>query len=174
MELNALVHNQFDGFRDPCKIISNQTEEITSFFDPARGYLQAIGGESSVNEALAYFSHSDKKSGIVLYVKRSFEESRSFVFTHVNGSWRDVTANYLGPLPLAKDDYIVVPQYGRTARILTFDAADSQLHHKLWIRWDGTRFQPTSVAPSDWRCPDVYGKRRMFPEEEILAVCSTK
>jgi hypothetical protein len=48
-----------------CKIISNQTEEITTFFDPAGGYVQAIGARVPVNEALAYFSNSAKKSAII-------------------------------------------------------------------------------------------------------------
>ncbi|HET6421163.1 MAG TPA: hypothetical protein VFG19_13465, partial [Geobacteraceae bacterium] len=59
------------------------------------------------------------------------------------------------------------PQYGRTARVLTFDGA--RFHHKLWLTWDGTKFTASTARKMPgWRCPDSY---RYFSPSERKQYC---
>jgi hypothetical protein len=148
------------GFENACKAISNQIEETKAFFDQARGYLYVEGGEGDMDgdEALAYFSEHAPKSGITLLSSRFFDGFNVFALAYHSGQWQNVTSHYLGSLQLSEYDYVVVPQYGRTARVMTYDPKNSEFHHKLWLHWDGVKFQPTIVKPTDWRCPDVYNK----------------
>ncbi len=147
-----------------CDVISEQTEDTHVIFDKSHGFLQLVTGQELVNDALAYFSGTKPNPGVILYVKRSDTEFHSFVFTYADQKWQDVTERYLGHLHLQKYDYIVVPQYGLTARVLTIDPkADSdteagKFHHKMWLHWNGERFEKVNEKPSDWRCPDVYSR----------------
>jgi len=151
-------------FRYLCDVIAEQTEDTHVLFDKARGFLQLVTGQELVNDALAYFSGTKSNPGVVLYVKRSDTEFHSFVFTYADQKWQNVTERYLGHLHLQKYDYIVVPQYGVTARVLTIDpkadpdAEAGKFHHKMWLRWDGEKFQKVSEKPADWRCPDTYSR----------------
>ena len=156
-------------FRDLCLIISDQTEDTNAFFDKAREFLHIIWGESSVNEALSYFAGASSTPGVILYMKRYGSEFQPFVFAYRNDEWRDLTKDYLGPFHLAPNDYIVVPQYGRTARVLTFDPEKQTFHHKLWLHWTGLKFEAETAKPKDWRCPDSYS--RYFTPEDRRQCC---
>ena len=171
IELRNLVHAEFDplpfDFSDLCKVISEQTEDGVVFYDGSRAFFQVIWGESEVNEAVTYFSDRANTPGVVLYVNRVDTIYRAFVFTYADNRWHDVTAQYLGPFHLGKKDYIVVPQYGRTARVLTYDG--KQFHHKMWLTWDGTKFNAsTAKKMPGWRCPDSY---RYFAPSERRQYC---
>ncbi len=171
IELHSLVHADeptFD-FSDLCKVISKQTEDGVVFFDRSRGFFQVIWGEPVFNEAIAYFSGASNTPGVMLYVNRADEIWRAFVFAYRNNKWQDVTRQYLGPFHLGKKDYIVVPQYGRTARVLTFGEASNRFHHKMWLTWDGTKFMASTAKNiPGWKCPDSY---QYFPPAERGQYC---
>jgi len=157
IELHSLVHADeppFD-FTDLCKVISEQTEDGVVYYDRSNGFFQVMWGEPVFNEAVAYFSGASNTPGVILYVNRADETWRAFVFAYRNNKWKDVTTLYLGPFRLGRKDYIVVPQYGRSARVITFDG--KRFHHKLWLTWNGTKFTAsTAKEMPGWRCPDSY------------------
>jgi hypothetical protein len=43
----------------------------------------------------------------------------------------------------------MAPQYGRTARVLTFNDQSYRFRHKMWLTWDGTKFTASIVK----KCP---------------------
>ena len=63
-------------------------------------------------------------------MKRFDDQFQPFVFAYRDDEWRNVTKDYLGAFHLAPNDYIVVPQYSRTARVLTFNS-DKQTFHQV-------------------------------------------
>ena len=171
IDLSPVVHagEATDGnFNSLCKDIAQQTEDGVVFFDRNNAFLQLIwGDEGIVNDAIAYFSGPSKSPGVILYVTRRDIDWRPYVFEYRNDKWKDVTNKYLGPFRLNKSDYIVVPQYGRTARVLTHDGM--RFHHKLWLTWDGTKFvASTAKKVPGWRCPDSY---RYFDPSERRQYC---
>ncbi len=169
IEVSPFVHTDFPlKFDNLCRMISDQTEDTRAVFDSAHGFLHIVWGEPMMNEALAYFAGGSNKPGVVLYMKRFDTDFHPFVFAYRNQQWHDVTKEYLGSLNLTNKDYIVVPQYGRTARILTYDDNTSTFHHKLWLHWNGAQFEPQTAKPKDWRCPDSY---RYFPAQERHQFC---
>jgi len=170
IDLHPIVHKGEAplGFQDLCDAISEQSEDGVVVFDQQRAFLHLLfGDEATISDAIAYFSSKSNSPGIILYVTRIDIDWQAFVFEYRNNKWKDVTAQYLGPFHLGKHDYIVVPQYGRTARVLTFDGA--RFHHKLWLTWDGTKFTASTARKMPgWRCPDSY---RYFSPSERKQYC---
>jgi hypothetical protein len=175
IELDKFVSPENEStFSSLCDTISGQTEDTHVLFDKAHGFLHLVTGQEVVNSALAYFAGGAGKPGVILYVKRFDTDFHSFVFTYADRKWQNVTERYLGPLHLQKNDFIIVPQYGRTARVLAIDpkadpdTAAGKFHQKLWIRWTGDKFEP-AAKPADWRCPDSYN--RFFPAADRAQYC---
>ena len=150
-----------------CAEVSGQTPDTVPLFDRAHGYMQLLTeGEPEVaNEAIAYFS-TPNDSGVMLYAEMFDTKFQSFVMAYRDKRWEDVTAQYLGPFHITKKDYIIVPQYGRTARVLTYDG--DRYKHKLWLTWTGTKFEEAPGKPAGWRCPDGY---RYFRAEDRAQLC---
>lgn len=160
IELFPVVHageaTDFD-FESLCKCITQQREDNVTVLDRTNGYLQIFWDDEQVNDAIAYFSGPAGSPGVILYVTRSLDSWRAFVFIYRDKKWQDVTARYLGQFNLSEKDYIVAPQYGRTARVITFDDKTNRFHHKLWLTWDGTKFNASSAKKMPgWHCPDTY------------------
>jgi hypothetical protein len=172
IEVSRFVHVEEKlNFRDLCQEISDQSLDTYAVFDKSRGFLQIVwGGDiSDMTDALAYFSGRSSRSGVILYMKRDGEQSfQPFVFTYQNEEWHDVTKDYLGEFKLGPSDYIVVPQYGRTARVVTYNAEKREFHHKLWLHWNGVKFEAQASKPKDWRCPDSY---RYIGDDERPQCC---
>lgn len=170
IDLHPLVHKGeaplgFDGL---CSVVSQQSEDGVVVFDRNHAFLHLLFGDQAiVGDAITYFSSSTRSFGVMLYVTRYEEDWSAYVFEFRNNKWIDVTAQYLGPFHLGKKDYIVAPQYGRTARVLTYDG--KQFHHKMWLTWDGTKFNASSAKKvPGWRCPDSY---RYFSPSERRQYC---
>lgn len=151
------------GFDARCKQIAEQTEDGLTIYDRSRGYLHLIFGSPSISVSLAYFA-----PGVILYVSRWDEEWRSFAFAWRDGKWLDVTKEYLGMLNLRTDDLLIVPQYGRTLRVLT--RTGDAFKHRQWLTWDGRRFQAldAKTGRATWRCPDSF---RYFESTERAQYC---
>jgi hypothetical protein len=148
------------GFEARCKQLAEQTEDGIVVFDKARGYLHLVFGSPVISTSLAYFS-----PGVMLYVSRADDEWNAFAFAWRDGKWVDVTKEYLGPLNLASDDLLILPQYGRTLRVL------NAFRHKQWLTWDGKRFKPldAKTGKATWRCPDGL---RYFEPKQRAQYCS--
>jgi hypothetical protein len=170
IELYNLVHaNEApSSFYSLCTSISEQAEDNVVVYDRAHAFLHILwGDEADINDAVAYFSSTTKTPGIILFVTRYAEDWRAFVFIYEHKKWNDVTAKYLGQLQLGKRDYIVVPQYGHSARVLSYHG--NRFHHKMWLTWDGKKFTPsTAKKMPGWRCPDSY---RYFAPSERKQYC---
>jgi hypothetical protein len=150
-----------------CCEVSQQTEDAHAVFDRNHGFFQIFYEDPLITDAIAYFNGIAKSSGVMLYVTRDDTDWQSYVFMFSNNKWHDVTTQYLGPFHLGKKDYIVVPQYGRSARVLTYDG--KRFHHKMWLTWDGTKFNAsTAKKMPGWRCPDSY---RYFAPSERAQYC---
>jgi hypothetical protein len=156
------------GFDGQCRVISQQTEDGIVVFDRLRGFLHIFAGDAKINTALAYFAGAKGSPGVTLYVNRWDDDWKIFVLAWIDGKWRDVTANYLGPLNLAPEDYLVAPQYGRTIRVLRRDG--DRFRHQRWLTWDGRSFQPLDekTGRSTWRCPESY---RYFHPADRAVYC---
>lgn len=167
VELSRFVHvDNPMKFENLCEMISDQTSDTNAVFDKARGYLQIVWGSGEMSEALAYFGGAGRTPGVFLYTQT--EGVHAMVFAYREQEWRDVTKEYLGDFHLGQDDFVVAPQYGRTARVLSFAADTHELRHKFWLRWDGVRFLEEKVRPKDWRCPDGF---RHYPARERREYC---
>jgi hypothetical protein len=150
-----------------CLDIAQQTEDAHVIFDRKHGFFHVFYDGPSTGDAIAYFAGTNKSPGIMLYVTRFLDDWQTGVFAYRNNKWENVTAQYLGPFHLGKKDYIIVPQYGRSARVLTYDG--KQFHHKMWLTWDGTKFTAsTAKKMPGWRCPDSY---RYFDSSERRQYC---
>jgi hypothetical protein len=156
------------GFDGQCRVISQQTEDGIVVFDRLRGFLHIFAGDAKINTALAYFAGAKGSPGVTLYVKRWDDEWKTFVLAWSDGKWRNVTEQYLGPLKLDPQDYLVAPQYGRTIRVLRWDGA--RFRHQRWLTWDGRSFQPLDekTGRATWRCPESY---RYFDPADRAAYC---
>jgi hypothetical protein len=170
IDLHPLVHKGEAplDFQDLCAAVSQQSEDGVVVFDRRHAFLHLLfGDEATVSDAITYFSGPSKSPGVILYVTRRDIDWRSYIFEYRNNKWKDVTDQYLGPFHLGKKDYVVAPQYGRTARVLTFDG--TRFHHKLWLTWDGTKFTASTTRKiPGWRCPDSY---RYFAPSEREQYC---
>lgn len=160
IDLFAIVHagqaTDFN-FESLCKDISEQHGSNIAVFDRGNGFLQLFWDDEEVNDAIAFFSGSTGSPSVILYVTRLFDTWRAFVFSYQNNNWRNVTDQYLGEFHLSEKDYVIVPQYSRTARVLTFDETNNRFHHKLWLTWDGAKFLASTAKKNPgWRCPDSY------------------
>ncbi len=167
--------NEIADFDSTCKIVSNQIGGLLSIFDRAHGYFMAQNDQvdMGLDRTVAFFSEHSPKPGIILFVDRDSTTSVPLVFSYRNSSWQNVTSEYLGPFHLSEHDYIVVPQYGRTARVMTIDPKDATLRHNFWLHWDGVKFQRTETKPSDWRCPAEYERERHIDgTKDAAAICS--
>jgi hypothetical protein len=143
------------SFRELCLDISQQTEDSHVIFDRHRGFFQIFFEDLTTTDAIAYFAGHNKSPGVMLYVTRYLDYWRTGVFAYRNNKWKNFTNEYLGRFHLSKDDYIIVPQYGRTARVLSYDGV--HFHHKLWLTWDGTKFTASTARKMPgWHCPDAY------------------
>ncbi len=172
IELYNLVHTNEapSSFYSLCTAISEQAEDNVVVYDRAHAFLHILwGDEGDISDAVTYFSSTTRTAGIILFVTRYAEDWRAFVFAYGNNKWKDVTAQYLGPFHLGKKDYVVVPQYGRTARVLTFNEASNRFHHKMWLTWNGVKFV-ASIAKKmpGWKCPDSY---KYFAPTERAQYC---
>lgn len=170
VETNAIVaaDEAPTGFDGQCRVIAEQTEDGVVVFDRPRGFLHIFAGDSKINTALAYFRGTKGALGVTLSVSRWDDEWKSFVLAWVNGKWQDVTKKYLEPLKLAPEDYLVVPQFGRTIRVLRWDG--ERFAHKQWLTWNGQSFQALDdkSGRATWRCPESY---RYFAPSERGAYC---
>lgn len=157
-------------FKDRCRQLTNQNEEYEAFFDKAHAFLLiTLGAGPGADESLAFFAGVSPKPGIMLYSSRT--EFKHFVFVYRDQKWQDATKHYLAAFNLGPNDHIIVPQYGRTARVLTYDAnAPAHFQHKLWLHWTGTKFEPQTEKPKDWRCPDAYTPK-LFDPTDLQAFC---
>lgn len=166
--------NQIANFDSTCKIISSQTSGLISIFDRAHGYLMVQNDQvdMGLDQTVSYFSTRPHNPGIVLFVARDSTTSTPMVFSYRDAKWRNVTAEYLGAFRLSEHDHIVVPQFGRTARVMTIDPNDASLHHSFWLHWDGVKFERFEAKPSDWRCPAQYEKERHIAgAKDAVAIC---
>ncbi|HUQ90518.1 MAG TPA: hypothetical protein VM120_02475, partial [Bryobacteraceae bacterium] len=145
------------------------TEDGVVTFDPARGYLHLIFGSPVIGATVAYFAPvNPKEFGVILYGSRWDEEWKTFAFAWRGNKWLDVTREYLGALNLKSDDLLVLPQYGRTLRVLT--RAGEAFRHKQWLAWDGLQFKPldAKAGRAGWKCPDSF---RYFEPRERAQYC---
>jgi hypothetical protein len=155
------------GFYGLCTAISQQGEDNLVVFDKVHAFLHILWGDPTISQTITYFSGTHKLTGVILSVTRFEDDWHSYVFEYRDSKWYDVTKRYLGPFNLSREDYIVVPQYGRTARVLTFDGM--RFRHKLWLTWDGTKFTASTARKMPgWRCPDSY---RYFDPSERKQYC---
>jgi hypothetical protein len=144
----------FDAF---CRLVSDQAEDSIATYDAKNGFFQMMTGRADVNWAVASFGG---QPGVVMLVKREAGEWRTWVFEFVGGQWQDVTARLW-----KSKHYPLLPQYGRTIRLLQGIAVERP-RHAGWLSWNGKAFVTASGA--GWRCPDSY---RYFAPSERAAYC---
>lgn len=151
------------GFEARCKQVAEQTEDGITTFDKARGYLHLIFGSPVVSTSVVSFA-----PGVILYVSRFDDEWKTFAFAWRDNRWLDVTGEYLGPLKLRATDLLLLPQYGRTIRVLT--RSGESFRHKQWLTWDGRQFKTldAQLGKATWRCPDSF---RYFEPNDRVQYC---
>lgn len=153
--LNGDVHAS--ALESRCLSLAQQNEDTIAYFDGKNGFLQLIHGEPFINESLAYFSGKAGAYGVMLYVSRDDDEWTIAALQYREGKWSNESAKFIAPLGLIATDALLVPQYGRTLRVMS--RGDSGFHHKAWLTWNGSAFVPlkkTTAADAGWRCPASY------------------
>lgn len=136
------------GFDDFCRLVSDQAEDSIATYDAKNGFFQVMTGRADINWAVAAFSGTPGQPGIIMLVRREAEDWQTWIYRHSGGQWQNLTAQ-LWKSP----HYPVLPQYGRTIRLMR-GLADNQPRPAGWLTWNGQRFVPASSA--SWRCPDSY------------------
>lgn len=158
IEADALVAGEDDplGFEARCRQLSGQTEDGIVFHDRPRGFLHLIFGSPRINTQVAYFAGTGGAHGVMLYVARWDDESKAYALGFRGGQWRDVTAEFLGPLRLQPEELLLLPQYGRTVRVLKHK--DDGLVHSRYLSWNGRALValPAKTGKASWRCPETY------------------
>ncbi len=147
-----------EGSAHVCSLISNQTEENIAVFDAKNKFMHILVALEPylTNDAITYFAGKDGRPGIMIYASGGSAPFRTVALTYQNGKWQDVTQKYLGAFKLTSDNFLVLPQYGRTARILSQDN-EEHFHHKGWITWNGEKFEFSSAKTHPgWQCPETY------------------
>lgn len=87
-----------------------------------------VPGDATVhNEALTYFARNGERGGAMLSFADNMGELKTVALVYRHGRWEDATAEYLSPLKVGGGkDFLILPQYGRVARVLTYDPDASQ------------------------------------------------
>lgn len=160
--------DEAQGIDVRCRAISEQFEDNITFFDQKNGYLHLVFGAPVIADTLAYFAGNTPEDSVMLYTARWDDEWQTYAMQFRDGRWQSVGDRYLRPLHIESSDLVILPQFGRTFRVLHWDG--ERFIHKNWLTWTGTEFSliTAETAKKSWRCPESI---RYFEPEERAQYC---